>query len=538
MSFFSKFFIKSTNTVEALSRPWDQNKKSLYSFILAHIDENGKMKEEGHSLPDEKKKDGLSFAPGMLDGIMSVHHEGYDGSEKAAQILDCIKVLINDLTDRNFAVLYEILLENNTLDYIQALAKLLPQFSATDGKQIGILAHILAIEAPDREAVKFGLAILGLFDDQRFIDVFMTFGRHDEFTIFSAVGIANTFDNFEPLLWELAKSVDGWGKIQLVYRLAKTENRDIKKWMLIDGYRNSVMNEYLALTCAHYGELHNALDSLEVEDSLFHGASAIIEALLTQEGPAGNIDSYEYSASVLKNYMIHAEKRTLSMFDLLAIKKIKEYIHEHVDVGKNGWNDEILKEIKQKVEKILSRSEWREKILSDLKSKESHIFYLAAQVAEGFDIDTWQYHYDRFLGNSEDSDWGHLLDTQDPKKIDKVLALAQKRLPLAKVGLGPALDSGFGQDMNLFMTMQLFAQTLENFPGKGFFIIEALLKSPIISLRDKAIKVLSVWGKNSWPEGMLDLVNQAYEIEPDKKVKQKIAALLKGEKIKEQQAAL
>jgi hypothetical protein len=44
-------------------------------------------------------------------------------------------------------------------------------------------------------------------------------------------------------LWSLAKSVDGWGRIQSVERLKKTERDDIQDWLVRDGFRNQVMDE-------------------------------------------------------------------------------------------------------------------------------------------------------------------------------------------------------------------------------------------------------------------------------------------------------
>src|SRR5207248_2725531 len=117
------------------------------------------------------------------------------------------------------------------------------------------------------------------------MEIFRTLGRHEEFTLFCAVGLANACDDGETQLWELAKHVDGWGRIHLVERLSKTENPEIKDWLLREGYKNSVMYEYLAYPCAVGGGLLAALEADEVDDDLLLSAAEIIQALITG-GPA------------------------------------------------------------------------------------------------------------------------------------------------------------------------------------------------------------------------------------------------------------
>ena len=63
-----------------------------------------------------------------------------------------------------------------------------------------------------------------------------------------------------PAIWKLAKAVHGWGRIHAVNYLADlTITPEIKDWMLREGFRNRVLNEYLAYSCATAGELKQAL---------------------------------------------------------------------------------------------------------------------------------------------------------------------------------------------------------------------------------------------------------------------------------------
>jgi hypothetical protein len=53
------------------------------------------------------------------------------------------------------------------------------------------------MEAPDREPVKFGIAILGLFRQPADEELFQALGRHDEFTLFCAVALTNSSEDHD-----------------------------------------------------------------------------------------------------------------------------------------------------------------------------------------------------------------------------------------------------------------------------------------------------------------------------------------------------
>ena len=80
----------------------------------------------------------------------------------------------------------------------------------------------LATTSPDREPVKLGIAFLGVSKLGDAIGVVRLLGRHEEFTLYAAVAFRNGLVDPEPELFVLAQHVDGWGRIQLVERIADT----------------------------------------------------------------------------------------------------------------------------------------------------------------------------------------------------------------------------------------------------------------------------------------------------------------------------
>ncbi|MFD1079345.1 hypothetical protein [Longispora fulva] len=83
----------------------------------------------------------------------------------------------------------------------------------------------LASRSSRREPVKLGLALMGLFPVVRHRDLLFTLGRHEEFTLFAAVALANGEEDPVDDLWQLARNVTGWGRIHLVERSATVSPR-------------------------------------------------------------------------------------------------------------------------------------------------------------------------------------------------------------------------------------------------------------------------------------------------------------------------
>src|SRR5262249_9194913 len=140
--------------------------------------------------------------------------------------------------------------------------------------------------------------------------------------LFCAVALANASENAEAELWELAKHVEGWGRIHLVERLANTTDPDIKEWLLRGGDKNSIMYEYLAHPCAVGGGLLTALQRDTVDDQLLAAAAEIIQALLIG-GPAPGMDDYEEGAAVVELYLDQMAKRATSLKQLLVVRSIR-----------------------------------------------------------------------------------------------------------------------------------------------------------------------------------------------------------------------
>src|SRR5262249_25877447 len=147
-------------------------------------------------------------------------------------------------------------------------------------------------------------------------------GRHDEFTLFCAVALANASEDYDDALWTLARNVNGWGRIHVVERLVQSESPAIKNWLLREGFRNSVMYEFLAGACARAGGLLAALSEDHVDRELLTSAGEIIQALISG-GPAEGIDDYEDARPVIETFLDHMQSSAETIEDFLHVSTIR-----------------------------------------------------------------------------------------------------------------------------------------------------------------------------------------------------------------------
>jgi hypothetical protein len=117
-------------------------------------------------------------------------------------------------------------------------------------------------------------------------------GGHEEFTLFAATAVMRSAADPDPVLFDLAHRVHGWGRIHLVERLIESPRSEIEDWLLRGGYRNTVMDEYVAYLVAERCGLKEALHDPVVDEELLDAAGGLIVALL-HGGPAQDIEGYD-----------------------------------------------------------------------------------------------------------------------------------------------------------------------------------------------------------------------------------------------------
>src|SRR5579875_1945882 len=345
------------------SMPWD-GRPSIVEFVRTHIDtDRPGVAEGGYTLPAEDRigqGSKIRWAAGAMDGV-ATHHMGTGENEEAVRrAVDPVLAYSRQPTAVNKAAIYRHVIAEQIVSIIDPVIEALVNESGIGHDRLYELARSFVTEAPDREPVKFGIAVLGLFRRPDDLELFQTLGRHDEFTLFCAVAIANSSEDPDEALWRLARNVTGWGRIHVVERLAGTTNPAVKRWLLREGFRNSVLYEYLAGTCARAGGLLAALSEDRVDRELLTAAGEIIQALIAG-GPAEGMDDYEDARPVLESYLDHMASGAETVEDFLHVHSIKGYLDEDDSrwAGRYdaGWSAKSRDSLRSLCESILSRPE-------------------------------------------------------------------------------------------------------------------------------------------------------------------------------------
>jgi hypothetical protein len=535
---FSSFFgSKGKKDLSGDNLPW-LDSPSIYDHISRHIDsETGRLPEAHQLLPDEDRRtSGMKFkwAPGALDGAFGHHW----APQQDANLIKQVSQYIRDITIKNSRdakiSIYKILLQDDLLGFIDESLEIIAASVVHPTTNLHEFAHFLAKTAPDRGPVKFAIALLGIIRDPSDIALVSFLGCHEEFTLYSAVALSNMLENPEKELWALAQKVDGWGRIHLVERLASTSSPEIKAWLLREGYQNQIMYEYLAYSCAVGGDLRGALSGPDIDDGLLLAAGDLIKSLIIG-GPAKDIKDYADAAEVILRYLRLLDNRASTVDQFLTVDAILGYLTEKWDVAanfRNGWNEENRDQAIVLANLILQNPFWQEIVRKALQAKEDTDYYPAAQAADLLGIDTWDYHWNRLVEDPLDSGrWFYVMKKANRARIDQIVQLALTVLPLEQVATGPSNELGLGPAFQVHQCLDCILQDLKLFPRKGWALIAAGLKSPVIRNRHMALNALSAWGKESWPEEAESALLDACQVEPEHKVKERIEKLIKDGRI-------
>jgi len=166
--------------------------------------------------------------PGALDGVFGHHSGDTHAVEVARKILESFRALTKKANDDRAESLYSLLKEHSALGYVDHLLEAVVADDDLDAERLHTVARWLATGAADRAPIKCAIALLGVFHGAEDRDLLLTLGRHEEFTLFASVALQPSADDPELSLWALACLVTGWGRIQIIERLAETKDEQIK----------------------------------------------------------------------------------------------------------------------------------------------------------------------------------------------------------------------------------------------------------------------------------------------------------------------
>lgn len=515
-----------------LKKPWEAERVSIYEHIVSNLegdDSESTLNEKGQTLPDEAllyEEDSIRWVAGGLDGAFGHHNDPAEASEFSKALAKAMKQLFKKNSPEALAALYHLLAPESTLNFIDSFMEYAIAADLTEDPSFYALAKWLLKNAPDREPVKAGIAMLGVCataDDQ---DLFIDIGKHEEFTLFSCVALLHSLAEPEEALFRLGKAVHGWGRIQVVERLENTTNEEIKAWLLKEGYKNNIMYEYTAYQCATTGDLLAALKQEEPDDELLIAAGNLLSSM---NEPGTPLEEYIDAPQATLLLMRHLANREISISQFLSVNAIKELVLAlpETETKSSGgiptWA-EVSEEVLNICEAMRSRSGWEEKIRAQLKSDNDQDFFDATRLADLFGIDTWEMYFERVKQGKED--WYFLMRTRDESRIEQAVALAEELLPLAEIASGADEKMGMGEGFKAHRCLDFVLQELREWPGHGYKLICTGLKSPVTRNRNLALKALQVWGKDHWQNDTEALLNELQKDEPNEQTRNYFAEIL------------
>ncbi len=529
------FFTNKTWSISDLDAPWGQ-RKSIYWHIVNHIHEDTLgLAEGGETLPDEDLVRGdsqIGWAAGAIDSVLGSPLEGRSADKKLDDLHTALIDLTKESSNSNLERLYKILTSANTIGIVDSFLERLVESPPRDQDRLHSIACWLAMESADREVVKFAISIIGLFRDQSDLDLLMTLGRHEEFTLYVSVAIQNSETDVETNLWKLAQHVRGWGRIHIVERLGSTEDPYIKDWLLREGYSNEIMHEYTALTCARAGDLSEKVKRGDLDDEFVHSAGEILTAILSGSGPAEGYESYPEGAETYEAYLKVLERRDNGLAALVFVDRLEQFLgndENFADLSdelKASWQtrrEPMLRSVKN----VKQQPGWNEKVLEQIESKDRPTFWTATESARILGMDPWPYYFER-IKSGEDY-WWDALQTDQPERIDLLIEHAEKTIPIETIATGAADDLGLGPEYADHQKLDWVLQELRRFPGKGLRLIEAGLRSPVVRNRNMAVHALGAIPLAERDPTIQSWLKNAYAVEPNAGAKEFMRKVIAGE---------
>ncbi|MEU5883531.1 hypothetical protein [Spirillospora sp. NPDC047279] len=494
---------------------------SIFDHLRAHVREDGPgLREGGETLPDEGT--GRMWAPGAQDGVLIYHWRGSAEPAEVDRVLAAVTAATgsDQESEQEYDALVDAVREARMISMVDDLLDRVRESGLPPAEVYG-LGHRLATEAHDREAVKLGIALLGLFSAGHHRDELMTLARHDEFTIFAMVALANRDDEaaVEADLWALARDVRGWGRIHLVERLASTADPLIRDWILREGFRNDVMNEYLAGVAARAGDLAGRLADAP-DDDLLIAAADIFDALCEDGGPTQGMAGYDDGERAAGLFLGHMADRADDLRHYFAVRSIRTYAADHWPHLEPGCAE------------ILERPLWSDLARLGLTATDDGEFNRAARACRLLGVPALRAHLSRVRRDPLAAHhWAFALKEADEDTVGEIVELAVSLLPLDEIASGPTEESGLGPGFRPHLSLDACLPALGRWPGVGWPLVAAGLASPAVSNRNTAIRTLAAWDGEHWPAGARDAVVRAAAREPVAEVRERLAMLLDGQPV-------
>jgi hypothetical protein len=440
----------------------------------------------GDPLPDARPESPrLVFVGGGEDALMRRDQDGEGappptGIELADHLEDLLRTPESGLRGDRLRDFHDLLGTCSPIDVADQLSAQVRRRSLPSGG-LRRLGRELAEHGTNRDAVKIGLVLLGLGGDIRDRELLLLLGTLDELTLYAAVALYRSQPDGDQTVQALARRVAGWGRIQAVRRLRDTTDPGIRAWLLREGFRNAITDEYLAHIAATTGDLQSALSGRDIDPALMNGAGGILAALAaSQGGPAPGLADYPDAVPVLRRYADLVQGRTPTIAMLCDLIRITVFFRNPPD--DLPWTPAETQYLTARYEALLNEPRWPALVLDHLTDPQRPDFHLALGPAEVLRLRPKPEVLARLETGPSllDPTWIHALRNNGSEQAAQILALAEARLATTPQ---PERDHA----------LLLLAHFLRHHPEHGWPLLKSGLTASTPEVRRTALATLARW---------------------------------------------
>lgn len=310
------------------------NKKPIFEIIADRLrktefkDDDIITLGKDFSLPNDEE--GLKYIDGAKDGICAYHMGAAEITKKDIEEINTVITLANtgdyDQADSVLEKLCERIRVINFIDELQDC--ILDRKDEIEDKFYIYSLHLMT-QSANIECVKVGMMIQELFKQSDEVKgMVRTLGLSDEFTLYS-VFIMRNWENGNTEIMNIAKSVNGWGKVHAVHYI-EPDTEEIKYWLLTGAVSNGVMPAYSGWDCYKKADVEAILKKDRLTYEELEGVLSIVDAIL-DEGPVLGISNIENPKEILLAVLNHLMKHLpLSSENCKVISNILDWKKENL----------------------------------------------------------------------------------------------------------------------------------------------------------------------------------------------------------------
>lgn len=518
----------------------EEKKESVYQYIAA---EAKKMPQKPYLFQNLKKfgKSDVQYTLGLDNAPLSNTMKG----ELASLLLRATAIeLSSEAIHKEFE---EILFSFPLVYYMDEIRRktaVLLDEEVIEGEALYKFALQLTKESAYLIEVKYGILLLGAFQNDITASILMTLGLHSEFTLYVVEAVKN-WKGGNRFILQLARNTDGYGKAAALNQLLPITSKQ-KTWMLCQGADNSQCPALCALLILENGELQSYYKHCKMDEKTFHTFSK----LLAYGGCQKKVQEYSVSRYIIKNYLTAFEKYADRYIDLAAVCMIMESMHipETVSIGDSSgdrlssdskvyWNRASEQETAAVCAKILERKKWKTIFMNELYTPTQsakllfRVYICLVNYQKGLSI-AFADLYLFLCKDPFDTDVMQfvLIDYFD-QYYEDVYAYLKKYLPDAVFTDEPKpikekdLKDDYPSDLWLILLLKQMGR--RKYPEETFYL--KCLKGRLSSVRLEAAACLKAMDKAWSAQAAISLL-EAYQKEPDKQVSRKLKKLLDKKK--------